>query len=874
MIVSIRRSVAVIAAALLATTSWAATSSAAEPPVRQPVAMVINGGVSLGSYQAGVTYGLLRFLRERREGIKEGRRRGPGALLMDGVPLDFQIATGSSAGNINAFLAALSWCDQESFTARDNLFWDSWINVGLDKLSPTSPLQRDYVKLFEHPAARDMPTAPEALRPPHDPWQPDRSIYSKADGLLTRRAFLAGFEHLAARLQKARYRECLVKVGITATRADVVRLGNGAAAQRFVVPLELATTQCNGTGAAARDCELAVRNRRQWLVDLRAHRDIGKYMLLPEEDGRIPHSILFDLIKASSAFPIAFAPQPLQRYAEEPCPRDPSKTCLVHRTERFIDGGLFDNIPLGLAFELDDKPAKNERAPVYIYVDDSARRPERPTEVTPVRSNGLAALLGILGNFVVETRRYELQALQRNPGKASAAISDGQVFTTSRLMPLAGDHIAAFGAFPRIAFRKTDYYIGIYDAIYTLAEALGSRVPPERFRDIQKMLLDGDPELMAFTDNLFAYERYWTGLVDTTPPTDRCRVDALTSDVRDVFEALCRVDQEARILARSGSQAELLAHARESAGFRALLDRSSSTGELGDLNEWSYSTMDRLLRRAIDVEGIDTARLATWDPAAVPRQEGPFGPLLQGTLVRDMMLLGRLALASGMERPSGTMFTTSSVGRVTAGRLTPGALFHLFPYYLSWDSVRSRAEVGWEAKLRFGRALVAIDPALNWSTRDRSDGWSARLFLGIGCDPAGRMLDDIQLGPVFWAQEGSFTSTLSDAVRVRTPESVGAELSAHLLGSKLRVAVGPPMLIGRKVPGDFEYGRIDSRFSTLLDGFYFNLGFSDLNGTLAWLFRSGGTVTADLCEESCDDEPRPPRPPRRTSRLPAGKAYP
>src|SRR5678815_1921595 len=93
----------------------------ADPQPITKYALVASGGISLGAYEAGVTYIILKYLRSNE------------AML--------PVATGASAGNINVFLAALSWfqSSQVPFTASDNLFWDTWINIGLDKLLPADP---------------------------------------------------------------------------------------------------------------------------------------------------------------------------------------------------------------------------------------------------------------------------------------------------------------------------------------------------------------------------------------------------------------------------------------------------------------------------------------------------------------------------------------------------------------------------------------------------------------------------------------------------------------------------------------------------------------------------------------------------------------
>src|SRR5580693_7615264 len=87
----------------------------------QRYSLTVRGGVSLGAYEGGINWALLRVLQG-----------DPGAALTT--------VTGASAGNINAFLSAVEWCQNPARSAaespRDNLFWQAWIPVGIHGLFP------------------------------------------------------------------------------------------------------------------------------------------------------------------------------------------------------------------------------------------------------------------------------------------------------------------------------------------------------------------------------------------------------------------------------------------------------------------------------------------------------------------------------------------------------------------------------------------------------------------------------------------------------------------------------------------------------------------------------------------------------------------
>ena len=70
--------------------------------VPQRYVMTISGGISLGAYEAGFNWALLRYLKKHRAAsVQPGSRPGAAELVA---------ATGASAGNINAFLTAVGWC--------------------------------------------------------------------------------------------------------------------------------------------------------------------------------------------------------------------------------------------------------------------------------------------------------------------------------------------------------------------------------------------------------------------------------------------------------------------------------------------------------------------------------------------------------------------------------------------------------------------------------------------------------------------------------------------------------------------------------------------------------------------------------------------
>ena len=89
------------------------------------LSMVISGGVSLGAYEAGYNWAMIKMLNKVR---KNGKLVKP----------DLRSVAGASAGSINALLTAMYWCQKDSVPLKnsvdDNLFYKTWVNLGIEDL--------------------------------------------------------------------------------------------------------------------------------------------------------------------------------------------------------------------------------------------------------------------------------------------------------------------------------------------------------------------------------------------------------------------------------------------------------------------------------------------------------------------------------------------------------------------------------------------------------------------------------------------------------------------------------------------------------------------------------------------------------------------
>lgn len=881
----------------------AAAAPEAQPPLpATDFALVASGGISLGSYQAGVSYSFLRWLIKGQfdpaNRLLAPAKRGPG----------LNIATGASAGNINAFLAAATWFDPRplSTSSTDNAFWDTWINIGFEQLSPTKGVScRD---LLGHPLSH---TPPKLTGLPSDCGK-----FLSSDGLVTR----AGFK-VAENAVKARFGSLAnpfgqsgdFKLGITLTRSrpqpQYLQGAIGLAAQRVAVPLLLVP---DGPLMALRNVPAG------WAAD---HPVAGATTGLPVEcdsssspGQNVSPDALTDVIEASSAFPVAFAPMNL--VVEPPSPSGPmvcldaKKQCHVRKNGgfaresacaspvQFYDGGVFDNVPLGLAMEFAGQTAGRPFPPRegYFYVQPDQTRFAPDLSVPAGHAKGMTFALDMFGKFFNEARTYELQGIAR----FRPSIKHSDFVITSRFFPVVGEYLAAFGAFMSIDYRVHDYLIGLYDGLYALAlrearqrgnsaEASNwTAAEWETFAGLLLNLADSQigpaetvpPEwapqsasvtpipIRMFIRSLLDYELRWTSKLDQESRKALVKLDAgeewswCSNPVWAVHRALRDLDGKMRVAASRGDPAEIAAVTDEAGSAFAFFELTekmafdrdfnpeatrpeaipphgvpsckgtrtdvypvsdSPSGELfwnanwkkvRGLEEQQFSTLDRLIQRAKDIQREDElspiAEVA--QPARTPN---------------DILTMGQVLLASFWERQPKTFdLDPGSVSRTARARAFPYALFHLLPYYLSDNLFGHSLELGWEPKLRsgawapasLGGTFLSVGAAY-FAERREGEALSrgGKFSLGLGYDPAGRLVDDLGLRVIFWRPSGG------DLLSFGPRPSAGLELGVEL-ASKVRLTFGFAHLFGL----DRE-----KTFTDRLGSAYFGLGLADLNGVLA-----------------------------------------
>lgn len=416
-------------------TAWSDT--AGTPDV--PVLFTFSGGISLGAYQAGVNWALIEFFKRVR---RDAQYRRDHALPV------YRVAamTGASAGNVNVLLGAVEYCDATTRRRpQESLLWKMWVHTGWNELLPP-------------PGRRDSLSG-------------DRGVLDRGS---VRRHVLPAIETAMRRADgagRAFVPRCDVPLGVIATR-----IGRGTIAfdrhirvanQRYVAIFQV--RERDGTLHVVRPDTALLREP-----------SFGAQIVLPAEElGVINPDRVFDVVQASAAYPVAFAPNVVV-FQQPACvttvPTPPG--CTDYHHESFMDGGVFDNVPVSLAVGMERRLRGTDAPSRVIYVDPSAARgrlwdylQHREQVIAETRAEGIDALLRFVGGFVSSARSYELQSFIR--GQLSLG-PDRRAWlkSSTRAHPVVGEYLGAFAAFLGRPFREYDFYNGVADGMYFIASEI------------------------------------------------------------------------------------------------------------------------------------------------------------------------------------------------------------------------------------------------------------------------------------------------------------------------------------------------------------------------------------------------------------------
>ncbi|MGH7539168.1 MAG: patatin-like phospholipase family protein [Gemmatimonadales bacterium] len=775
------------------------------PPARRDtqrisVLLTISGGISLGSYEAGVNWALLELFKlTARDSIRRAWN----------LPrYDLKAMAGASAGNINGFLAAIEWCrTREAIAPEHSLLWKIWVRTGFDQLFP---LER-YDQL------------------------------DSTNALFSRRYFRQVlFDTVRAAMQEVPPADsldgCTIPVGVTITKLTPGQIPISrdidAVTQRYAAAVLV--------GRRGRSLRFLAPP-----ADLLGTGKLGALLLLPDCDGAVDPDDVFALVEASSAFPGAFAPVSLRHEASlgAGCDTRASDAAL------FSDGGLFDNNPVDLAAGIyADAIWKNASRPdsnaMLVFIDPDALRgrladAKAQRERDPPATGGIAALLELFAGAVPAARQYELQAFGRLLARAPYVFQRDNIQLTNRRFIVVGQQLGAFAAFLGQPFREYDFYVGVYDALSFIAGEACRGADSLCQRDrllglVETEHLDLGPAAVPRTLLRALFQREYLDTAPAPAPAPSIRFDSTTPPrevmLLSLLQAHLQLDDQAfdnrsclghdvivRMLCRDGfremlgrvaTDSVLLAIAR--AGERqpdctpGHWLESPVRCEVGESFHAFVRNPERFMASRI---GLMLHQL--WRVERARRRAGE-------QAWTDVATLSEVVYQSGIgyRYRRGFDANTSSVPR-GSGR---GWIATLIPNYATISLLSPGFEVGYRPTLHLGKSLsigltgaplhvtgdpaTAIDrvrwvvgPALHW--KRSSAVWSG---LETGVEYVGRWRHGKQAAPV-WA----------------------VPVTAYLLADKLRIGF-------RFLPGNDS--AVHGSNTVAL-----TFGLADVNGLVYWMLR-------------------------------------
>lgn len=439
-------------------------------------ALVISGGVSLGAYEAGVNYAILAATRTK----KDEKYIHP----------QIDVTTGASAGAINAIATAIQTCTSKDipYSLHKNIFREIWIDVGFDNLLPHEFFNYTSIELAGLSA-----------------YDEQQKI---EDALFNRGAFKSVITTLKDIVDTHEAKpKCNVLVGLMVTKAqpekELLTLSKGQTVnvdkQSYAIPIKVFTKENSEGKQRIHFSTLPLKK----LEKFNATNIKRNYINLTSVKEEIRFDAVMRATLASSAFPVAFSPIKFGYCDKEgPSIFKKNKSCpddLFYKQADFIDGGYFNNIPIGFAAELVSYSLAGNNlhsGQNFIYLDpDNSIAPEfqEPQEKSsPLALEGqLSNTLPGLGTlrkrdlyedlnlyFVDETtpcvdndeNSVCAKVDEKNENREEHKKNPRQYLPTQRRARLTGNFLGAFGAFFDKSFREYDYAVGVYDGLRFASE--------------------------------------------------------------------------------------------------------------------------------------------------------------------------------------------------------------------------------------------------------------------------------------------------------------------------------------------------------------------------------------------------------------------
>jgi len=413
---------------------------------REPYAMTVSGGISRGVYEAGVNEAVVEMLRA-------------GNIESGGERFRLVAATGASAGGLNAFISALRFCESGAHGFEGNfgdLFSQAW-DIQLDSLLPR---RRSDYELLE---LRQGSFSPRRMR--------------LGDSVLSRSPFLNTTRRLAEMIRQPRFRTgCRVSVALMVTKTvpelidtRTAPIAGRSPVQRFVIPIVVRTRATTDGGHGY--VEFASPDLR----DRKLTSDLYHHLLLPESRDGIDLDDIIRAVLASAAFPLAFSQVAVTYCIADAaalgketaaCPEGYRKD-----TGKFIDGGLFDNVPMGAAVELlEHSQGASDIPGNYIYIGTGRDDPYETVPIGSTDGTRIEALTSQLGSVVRSVDTLRQQRLNDALLRLFADNPDRQFLMTRRTSEIVGNQLFGFGAFLDRSFFVNDYAAGLLDGVMNITD--------------------------------------------------------------------------------------------------------------------------------------------------------------------------------------------------------------------------------------------------------------------------------------------------------------------------------------------------------------------------------------------------------------------
>ncbi|HEX5749682.1 MAG TPA: patatin-like phospholipase family protein [Archangium sp.] len=433
--------------------------------VGAPPALVVSGGVSLGSYQAGFLYYYTLFLHDRAGVLRaipsENRDslRSLGVELPDDPPGGFTIVTGASAGSVNALLSAYAGCRAPERIPSKSLFFQTWNTLALETLLQPGSVGTDHT--FSSKPVMDAIERLKTLDP--DGW-----------------------------------RKCRFSLGATTTRLqgrEIDLAQSGTIRSRSGEQLRLARFTEKFLLTAQGDAQRAPEFCPFPGCDAQAPYSTFYPRLAQPEGGPIPVDNVFNMVAASGAFPTAFEPRVIaHRYFDTRTGK-----WVEDNTARFADGGIYNNNPLDLALRMSqwETPALRGSHRILYFDPNAVDWKWAPEQTQPFEGPGLLATYeDLLAGFAGTAMSAQLMdTLETEPDIRE------RIDVPVRHAPLAGEYLLAMSAFLDEDFRTFDFHRGMVDAWHFVSKESDTRI---LFQELAHANPEAPPTTVGVDSPLFA----------------------------------------------------------------------------------------------------------------------------------------------------------------------------------------------------------------------------------------------------------------------------------------------------------------------------------------------------------------------------------